>query len=303
MNPLILAVILAVMQVAPPVPRKAVNSPPGGGHDTPSNGAAGQQPAGQSTPPFQPNETPSANKTAEQRGTNNKERSVGISKLPPVSVTRNWADWGYWAFSGFLLIVGFLQVWLLFGNLRAIERQAGIMQRQTDAVEKTVDITIAKERARVQIWLEQNRPQAQPSSGPVVANVAICFLKNYGLTPAFPKDFAMRYLRTDDADLIVDYEKGRRILLQDAVTAGGTSARYGIPLEPTPGLSQTDMQRIRDGESFLHIYGFVRYQDISGKSRRTTIHVRWTERWGIVVSGQVTEYWEPVGPPEENDET
>jgi hypothetical protein len=72
------------------------------------------------------------------------QRSVGISKLPPVSVTRDWADWGVWVFSLLLVVVGFLQVWLLWSTLGAMKRQADLMKQQGDiqvaAMQQWVDV-------------------------------------------------------------------------------------------------------------------------------------------------------------------
>jgi len=54
-----------------------------------------------------------------------KPQSITISKLPSVSVSKDWADWGYWGFGLLLVFVGFLQV-------RLMKRQANLMKAQTD---------------------------------------------------------------------------------------------------------------------------------------------------------------------------
>ena len=90
-----LAVLLAVMQASPPVPRRAADN--------------------------------------SQQHTEDAQHTVGVSKLPTVTVTppkRDWADWGYWAFSALLVIVGALQIVLLCWTLRVIRRQAAEMIRQ-----------------------------------------------------------------------------------------------------------------------------------------------------------------------------
>ena len=58
-------------------------------------------------------------------------QSVKVTELPPISVAKDWSDQAYWLFTLFLVAVGGLQVFLLWGNLRAIERQAMQMERQT----------------------------------------------------------------------------------------------------------------------------------------------------------------------------
>ncbi len=61
----------------------------------------------------------------------NKEHSIVIRELPPVTINtlKDWADWGYWGFSLGLLIVGGFQVWLVWKTLGAIKRQADIANR------------------------------------------------------------------------------------------------------------------------------------------------------------------------------
>jgi hypothetical protein len=52
----------------------------------------------------------------------------------------------------------------------------------------------------------------------------------------------------------------------------------------------------------LHFYGFVRYSDIYGQIWRINIHRRWVVQLGVVLSGQITNWWEAIGPTEENAE-
>jgi hypothetical protein len=99
---LALVMLLAVFQASPPVPRKAP--------DRPAQSNSAKQPE-------------------------NTEHTVGISKLPTVTVAnpkRDWADWAYWGFNALLVAVGALQVVLLLWTLRAIRRQADEMARQVD---------------------------------------------------------------------------------------------------------------------------------------------------------------------------
>jgi len=70
-----------------------------------------------------------------------------VSKLPTVTVAspkRDLADWGYWAFALLLVVVGFLQVALMRGTLKAVQRQAGIM-------EDNIKLIINKERMRISV--------------------------------------------------------------------------------------------------------------------------------------------------------
>ena len=64
--------------------------------------------------------------------------AVTVSKLPTVSIGKDWADWSYWGFGGILVMVGSLQVWFLYGTLKAIQIQARHMERQTKILEDSV---------------------------------------------------------------------------------------------------------------------------------------------------------------------
>ena len=64
--------------------------------------------------------------TRTQQPQQDQPHAVVIRELPPVSVTKDWADWGVWVFSFLLVIVGGLQVWLMRSTLVAIARQSKI---------------------------------------------------------------------------------------------------------------------------------------------------------------------------------
>jgi hypothetical protein len=94
-----------------------------------------------------PASSPQAQTNSGGQHSDDAERTVGISKLPPVSVTRDWADWGVWVFSFLLVVVGVLQVWLLWRTLGAMKQQADLMKQQADiqeaALQQWVDVVTA----------------------------------------------------------------------------------------------------------------------------------------------------------------
>lgn len=208
---------------------------------------------------------------------------------------------------------------------RAVRRQALSMRRQTtvlrksadaaekaataamqgaQASEKSASLVVARERARVKVEVDPVGPQSQPpQGGQAVVNAAICRLANYGPSPAFIDNFAMRYLLNEEPDVRADHRQCRRILYGEALPPGKSALNFFVPLEPSPSLTDMDIQRVREGKEFLHVYGYVTYRDIFGEKRSTSIHMRWAMRWGMVIGGAVTEWWEPAGPDEDNDET
>src|ERR1700750_1020548 len=66
--------------------------------------------------------------------------TVRVTELPPISTSKDWSDWSYWLFTLFLALIGGLQLYLMWGNLRVVERQAGTMERQTFVLEKSVEL-------------------------------------------------------------------------------------------------------------------------------------------------------------------
>jgi hypothetical protein len=60
------------------------------------------------------------------------QTTVVVPDPVAVKVQRDKLDYGYWVFSLGLLIVGGLQVWIVWKTLGAIKRQADLMKSQTD---------------------------------------------------------------------------------------------------------------------------------------------------------------------------
>jgi hypothetical protein len=127
-----LAVFLTVVQTAPPIPRKAADNSAQVATQVKNESTTKQAPALPSPAPLKTDSDGPPKTDSKEQRPNNAEHTVGISKLPPVSVTRDWADWGVWVFSLLLVVVGVLQVGLLRSTLGAIRRQADEMGRQVD---------------------------------------------------------------------------------------------------------------------------------------------------------------------------
>src|ERR1017187_5356593 len=108
----IVAVFLAVTPAPVPTSGQAPNHPAGT-----SSGV--QQQRGNSKTPPQPafplanqNQPKSPKGNADEQGAKEDGNTVAVSKFPPVSISKDWADWSYWGFGGILVVVSGLQVWL-----------------------------------------------------------------------------------------------------------------------------------------------------------------------------------------------
>jgi len=138
MKPLLIAVLLAIMQAPPPAPGKAPDQAAGGRQDVESQGDKHKAAPAPTMPIHKDDSTPRAEPESGKVASKDAEQPIRITKLPPVSVAKDWSDRVYWIFSGLLVVVGFLQVWLLLGTLRAIRRQAELMEIQTGILGKSV---------------------------------------------------------------------------------------------------------------------------------------------------------------------
>ena len=55
------------------------------------------------------------------------QRGMRIRELPRVSITKDWSDWGIWAFNGLLVLVGAFQLLVLWRQAKIMKVQAEIM--------------------------------------------------------------------------------------------------------------------------------------------------------------------------------
>jgi hypothetical protein len=188
-----LAVLLTIIQAPSPVPRKTADSTTGARQHVKNQPTHNKPPAPASSPAINA-DAPGSDKTQDDGiRAENTEQPIRVTELPPVSVRpakRDWADWGYWVFSGLLVVVGGLQIWLLFRTLRAVQLQADIYERQrvqmvkageqTDELLQTMrDTAMREQRAYVCIssaqiaFVQERAPEVQIR------------IRNYGKTPAY----------------------------------------------------------------------------------------------------------------------
>src|SRR4051812_27057244 len=80
---------------------------------------------------------PASSGSASQPGAS---QAVRVTELPPINTSKDWSDWSYWLFTLFLALIGGLQLYLMWGNLRVVERQAITMERQTTVLEQSVEL-------------------------------------------------------------------------------------------------------------------------------------------------------------------
>jgi hypothetical protein len=132
----ILGLLMGLMPALTPVPGQTVKPSAQSGDNDKNHSQSKQSAAAQSLAFInKPEQPPASNTHSGNVASEDKEQSVKLSWLPPVTITDKqktfwdyFFDWGPWVADALLAIVGILQVILLFRTWKTIERQADMQQ-------------------------------------------------------------------------------------------------------------------------------------------------------------------------------
>jgi hypothetical protein len=127
MQALTVAVLLAIMQTSPPVPRHTPNEA-GSSSQRVKKHAGGNNTPSQSPPVQKPREASTEQTRTDPPGGPNAQKPIAITKLPSVSVEKDWMDKSTWGFGAIFLLVGALGVCAAVKTLRAIKRQTDLQE-------------------------------------------------------------------------------------------------------------------------------------------------------------------------------
>jgi hypothetical protein len=249
MKAIIFAVLLTVMQTAPPVPRQATNTPTQNADKVKKNAAQDKQPIALNTPPADVSEKPKRDEaSASEKAAPNTEQTIRIRELPTVSVTRDWADWILWFASALLAAVAIVGIGFAYFTLKAI-------QRQTEAV-------INSERA----WI-LGTPSLKSKlrvGAPHTGFVFVWSFKNVGRTPARLVETDAASWRVENVRTIPESPKyeGKPMPLNNFLLVPNDSIGFGDLIEPFGDeLTREEIDRIREMKLTLIAYGYVIYLD------------------------------------------
>src|SRR5579862_1571734 len=188
------------------------------------------------------------------------------------------------------------QVIAAFLGIGVITWQAILTRRAANAVIAANEAAISKDRARLQIIA--NRPSL--GVGQLVA--ITYYLNNSGLSTAFLEGGGMNLVKSGER-VVVDYSKCASMAFTGSIVANSRTANeaYLMIALPAP-LTQAEVDEFTGQKAFIHCYGYVKYRDVYDRPRKVRLHLRWRMIFGGIMKGQITEYWEPVGPAEENSD-
>src|ERR1700687_1398955 len=161
----ILGVLLSFPQTPSAVLPKASDRPAGATHNTQNKAAAEENPPAPQSPPAETT-APAKNKDSHNAvRPEDAQQPVRVRELPPVSVSRDWADWALWVFNGLLVVAGFLGIRLAYKTLQTIQEQTEATRKAAEATEKSVEL----QKVAMDQWIDVDELEAQKHILPTAA--------------------------------------------------------------------------------------------------------------------------------------
>lgn len=270
MKLLIVAVLLAIAQTTPPGPRKALDEGTGRVQHSQKTTSANTAPTANTPAVAQKPSTKPSSESTQDVGSNNAQAPITVSKLPPVSVEKDWAD--YIAIGAAILLFGVGA----FGIRYAI-KTLSTLQRQTTAIEDQTRSLVAQNRA----WLVlesiesphgfQRNTRMRIFSGYGV----IWTIKNTGNSPAFIFRIGSRFHRvnnfselpaTPDIEVPDLLMPTRHYKHGFTLGPGQTLERFIMQENPIEHpKTPEDYQAIQKGSPIWLAYGLVEYRTVFDK--------------------------------------
>jgi hypothetical protein len=184
-----------------------------------------------------------------------------------------------------------LQIVLLRGTLKAIERQAELMERQ-----------INKERPRIRVEMQpfEIAPVTEPDGAIQYVSFTVAC---YGFAHAFVEEdgFEAELKDSEQAEWPLKSVFGISGK-SDAVITPSSAPESRAEVFVT---SQFEFDSILHRKTFIHFRGRIKYRDFSQAQRETTVYFVWhpsgLNKAGKVVSRAGT--WRKAGPQEANHDT
>lgn len=153
--------------------------------------------------------------------------------------------------------------------------QMKIMQRQADAL-------INSERAWVFADIGQLPGDFAPTPNAVGVATMPIFFRNYGRTPARLVRLCLRACQVQTIDGLPAEPEYRQANIMDLVIPPNVNVNEGIAVAPASvSVPISDFVAVRQGASFLYVYGFVDYVDFGGVERQTRFCWRYNMPWGF----------------------
>jgi hypothetical protein len=273
MKLLVLTVVLAVMQAAPPVPQPQTTDKPAG-----SDNNVQSKPKQNPSPSLTPVEPlihiePKQNATYQPNKANTPEL-IPVCGVSPVSVDSFWWNRSYVIFTGLLVGVGIAGAYLAKRTLRRIEEAGKQTDRMLALAEKQAESAkVAAEAARDNVAIDRESLQTVQRAYVTFPMFDLQMVKvdnkwyfrlaieNTGNTPAHIGEICVNYQWYPGASgLPEDYpfsdqRTDKRLFFTSLAAKGKT---YSSKLE----IEHAVIQQVYAGQARLFFYGWVTYKDV-----------------------------------------
>jgi hypothetical protein len=265
-------------QVPQPVPRKTAKGTARTSKQVQKQAAPDKQISAPNQTPIDQNATPKDKNGSNPERSNDTQKPIRIAELPPLSVTKDWADHAVWIFSGLLVIVGGLQAGLLAATLVAMRRQGLSMRRQTTHIRRSASAARKSANAAsatVQIMKDTSEKQLRAYVYPVTASryrhkgvmVIKLQIKNAGQTPAYD---CTKYMVEAVSDTYPqparEFERPVPNLDNKVPIPPGESINF---FKTATQLSSQQEAQIMLGNAAIYLFGKIAYRDAFGNQRRS----------------------------------
>lgn len=280
----LLTALLLVAQAPVPVPRE---TPARATAATSNVKTESNKKDGKPAPPVpltdfentQRNETHSGEQTKKDQ-----PYSVVVRELPPVSTTKDWADWGLWIFNLLLTCVGGLQILILVKTLGAVKRQAVVMQEQ-------LDTTRQRERPKVRMELADLDLNFAESPDMILIG---CKVKNHGGSDAFLLDSEYSCWVAKAGDPDGAEHEAVNTALPDVLVAKRDLYDVGMFIPDEEKIVEWTLwaaddpriESVRRGDASVYLSGTIKYKNIFDETwtlhfkRKYTVY-HYTEEWSL----------------------
>lgn len=247
MKALILTVVFAIAQAAPPVPGQAPNNATGSRQKIQDGGQNGQTP---SPSPLIVN--PSERKSSQNPG-RSPSRADAEQKPIPVSVVITWWDYLYVIFTGLLVSIAGIGTIIACRTLRTLEKQTSAAKEAAEATLLYAKSFVEAQRARLMVSFAKPEPGMSPEFTARIKNVGLvpaecCLIETWIEVTANPfRDFSPSANYTSPAVPMTVYP--------NAVIDPLIDIPLGRPLLGSEG------EGLRDGRLIISIRLRIRYKD------------------------------------------
>jgi len=239
----------------------------------PRNGSQQQQPTqtkdGESQPMTQPCVCTVKVENAPTKQASESEQKPSHYPWRELAAPANIPNW-------LLVAVGVFAGWLALRTLKAIKRQADLMERQDRTARE-------KQRARLSVVFPPDPPETLSVhlDNAELMEPSVEVVKD-GESNAYDVEASGYVTITRSSKDILPPRAGAPLQIPSVIRDAPPDKPVRVCLAPSGfgtlvGIPVEDMRRVRHGEAFLHIVGKVSYRDVFGDPHETAFHYVWQD--------------------------